>query len=255
MSEELKACPFCGKEKPRLWQSGGYWKIKCVDGCSISIIGYWKKEGAIAAWNRRLGESDAETTDQLTSGMYLQTCQLVNKQMSETIDKLRKQIDENDQLFKLQHKRVREADKRFQVANQVDYFPDLGQLVQWLMIQADKANTRIAELEAEADTADACAIAQDGRIAELEAAQRWITVDERMPVCDLDISSVNTIVWSGDVLCLDKDGAISIGYAYMPRGKPELCRFTDEYIEENNLPPKNVTHWMPLPAVPSKESK
>jgi len=49
----LLPCPFCGQEKPSLWQSGGYWKIKCVDGCSISISGYFEKSGAIKAWNRR----------------------------------------------------------------------------------------------------------------------------------------------------------------------------------------------------------
>ena len=30
--------------------SGGYWKIKCVNGCTISISGYYNKEGAIQAY-------------------------------------------------------------------------------------------------------------------------------------------------------------------------------------------------------------
>lgn len=59
MKEELKPCPFCGKANPSLWQSGGYWKIKCVNGCTISISGYYNKEGAIQAWNNRPAE---ETT-------------------------------------------------------------------------------------------------------------------------------------------------------------------------------------------------
>ncbi len=50
---DLKPCPFCGQELPKLWQSGGYWKVKCVDGCSIAISGYLNKEGAINAWNKR----------------------------------------------------------------------------------------------------------------------------------------------------------------------------------------------------------
>jgi hypothetical protein len=55
MNEELKPCPFCGREKPSIYQSGGYWKVKCIDGCSLSISGYDKKLGAVMAWNRRPG--------------------------------------------------------------------------------------------------------------------------------------------------------------------------------------------------------
>jgi len=60
VKDELKPCPFCGQEKPSLWQAGGYWKVKCVDGCSLSITGYMNKAGAIAAWNRRPAEKIQE---------------------------------------------------------------------------------------------------------------------------------------------------------------------------------------------------
>ena len=53
-------------------------------------------------------------------------------------------MEEMDQLFNLQHKRTVEADKRFREANKVEYFPDLGQLIEWLMDQIDRANAYIA---------------------------------------------------------------------------------------------------------------
>lgn len=61
MPEQMLPCPFCGQPNPSVYQSGGYWKVKCVDGCSIAISGYIKKESAIGAWNRRpdgAGEPD-----------------------------------------------------------------------------------------------------------------------------------------------------------------------------------------------------
>ena len=60
MKDELKPCPFCGQEKPSLWPAGGYWKVKCVDGCSLSITGYMNKAAAITAWNRRPAEQIQE---------------------------------------------------------------------------------------------------------------------------------------------------------------------------------------------------
>lgn len=55
MLEQALPCPFCGQPNPRVYQSGGYWKVKCVDGCSLSISGYVKKASALEAWNRRPG--------------------------------------------------------------------------------------------------------------------------------------------------------------------------------------------------------
>lgn len=70
MSEELKPCPFCGDKKPVIYQSGGYWKIKCVNGCSLAISGYNSKQGASDAWNRRPSGEDALHTQiaQLQAG-------------------------------------------------------------------------------------------------------------------------------------------------------------------------------------------
>lgn len=53
MANELLPCPFCGTEAPVLFQVGGFWRIKCLNGCSILITGYNDKHTTIDAWNRR----------------------------------------------------------------------------------------------------------------------------------------------------------------------------------------------------------
>ncbi len=45
-------CPFCGKVNPRIFQSGGYWKIKC-EGCKAALVGFILRADAILTWNRR----------------------------------------------------------------------------------------------------------------------------------------------------------------------------------------------------------
>jgi hypothetical protein len=53
MPEQALPCPFCGQPNPSVYQAGGYWKIKCVDGCQITINGSVKKPSVLTAWNRR----------------------------------------------------------------------------------------------------------------------------------------------------------------------------------------------------------
>ena len=48
-------------------------------------------------------------------------------------------IEENrglDALFDLQHERVAMADRLYMEAHHVDYYPDLGELIRWLMVEA-----------------------------------------------------------------------------------------------------------------------
>lgn len=55
MSEELKACPFCGG-KPALSTDADIdvWRLECSNaGCWIQTRSYRTKDTAIAAWNRR----------------------------------------------------------------------------------------------------------------------------------------------------------------------------------------------------------
>lgn len=47
----LLPCPFCGAPGAKLVPGGGYWKIKC--DCGITISGYQKASEAVAMWNHR----------------------------------------------------------------------------------------------------------------------------------------------------------------------------------------------------------
>ena len=66
----------------------------------------------------------------------------------------------------------------------------------------------------------------NARIAELEAAQRWIPVSERLPV-------------GGKVLVLWKDRTIHLDWTFIDGGRYYWWNSGD-----------NVTHWMPLPQPP-----
>lgn len=52
MFAPLLPCPFCENETPRIFQSGGYWKIKC-DACQVALVGFVLRADAITRWNRR----------------------------------------------------------------------------------------------------------------------------------------------------------------------------------------------------------
>jgi hypothetical protein len=59
-------------------------------------------------------------------------------QMLDEITELRMELAEHDARFELCHKRTLEADKLWQQAhNQPNVWPDLGELIEWLMKRAD----------------------------------------------------------------------------------------------------------------------
>lgn len=100
-------------------------------------------------------------------------------------------------------------------------------------IRADVAQARIAAAEDMATQAVQAAVtkqaqldAANARIAELEAAQAWVSVDERLP---------ELIV---DVLVADSD-MVAAGYL-RKGGTWNVYGWSGEY----------VTHWMPLPPPP-----
>ncbi len=71
------------------------------------------------------------------------------------------------------------------------------------------------------------------RIAELEAAQRWIPVSERMPEVNTDVL----------VAFMDKNPN------YCSSGVAWFCSSTNNWeIEVDHYGP--VTHWMPIPKLP-----
>lgn len=106
-----------------------------------------------------------------------------------------------------------------------------------LQAELDAARARIAELEAEADAADACAIAQDGRIAELEAARRWVSVGERLPNRVKHVL-VYTDTFSQHTAWLD----------WVNRDNNPLFVYYEAPGKIVYL--NNVTHWQSLPAAP-----
>jgi hypothetical protein len=58
-------------------------------------------------------------------------------------DRLNAELKEYEKLLELQRTRTVEADKRFMTAKNVEYFPDLGELLAWLMGE----NDRLTELQ------------------------------------------------------------------------------------------------------------
>ena len=100
--------------------------------------------------------------------------------------------------------------------------------------RASKAEARIAELEAEVTKGHELQDSYCDRIAELEAAQRWIPVSERLPEP------------YEKVIALAKD-CMNVGWV-LPEDLREVGKgaFARLY---------NVTHWMPLPAAPQQEVK
>jgi hypothetical protein len=72
----------------------------------------------------------------------------VLKDMQLEIEQLKAHIAELETLMALQRRRAIKAAIRYMAANECKYFPDLEELIAWLMTQADKRDARIAELEA-----------------------------------------------------------------------------------------------------------
>lgn len=65
-------------------------------------------------------------------------------------DALEAKNEEYDALFELQWKRTKDASRLWQKATgNHDSMPDLGMLIEWLLERAEKAEARVAELEAE----------------------------------------------------------------------------------------------------------
>ena len=99
--------------------------------------------------------------------------------------------------------------------------------------RASKAEARIAELEAEVTKGHELQDSYCDRIAELEAAQRWIPVSERLPEIGVRVLFYNNFIknihkgwYSGD------EWVSEIGVFY------------------NGDKLKRITHWMPLPKFP-----
>ena len=86
----------------------------------------------------------------------------------------------------------------------------------------------VAELQAQLDAANK-------RIAELEAAQAWVSVDERLPEAGQEVITVHPDIFK-------RPTAFGESQIYVIRQlvTPEGVRWADA----------GVTHWMPLPPPP-----
>ena len=100
-------------------------------------------------------------------------------------------------------------------------------------------------LDAAADRLEAA----DKRIAELKAAQRWISVEERLPD-DVGSYLVYYHEWSnGDFLPKYDDYRIRV-MRFMNNGKWCMPVCTDKRCEADTN--REVTHWQALPQPPQK---
>ena len=91
--------------------------------------------------------------------------------------------------------------------------------------------------------------AAEKRIAELEAAQRWISVKERLPD-DVGSYLVYYHEWSnGDFLPKYDDYRIRV-MRFMNNGKWRMPVCTDKRCEADTN--REVTHWQKLPQPPKK---
>ena len=91
--------------------------------------------------------------------------------------------------------------------------------------------------------------AAEKRIAELEAAQRWMSVEERLPD-DAGSYLVYYHEWSnGDFLPKYDDYRIRV-MRFMNNGKWRMPVCTDKRCEADTN--REVTHWQPLPQPPQK---
>ena len=100
-------------------------------------------------------------------------------------------------------------------------------------------------LDAAADALEAA----EKRIAEIEAAQRWIPVEERLPD-DVGSYLVYYHEWSnGDFLPKYDDYRIRV-MRFMNNGKWCMPVCTDKRCEVDTN--REVTHWQPLPQPPKE---
>lgn len=64
---ELKPCPFCGKSGAQVVPGGGYHKVKCP--CGITVSGYTTARQAIEVWNQRPDDPVARSLFGVSAGL------------------------------------------------------------------------------------------------------------------------------------------------------------------------------------------
>jgi len=142
----------------------------------------WYAQDQTKTWPEWLESKLLEARAELAAGnhLYAQATDRINDMAAEIL-RAHDELDENQQLYDLQHTRTVEADKLFQAANGVDYFPDLGQLVEWLMARYDKLRAELATMTADRDSEARWAEQYHAELDILKAASAWIPVGERLP--------------------------------------------------------------------------
>jgi hypothetical protein len=159
--DEPKPCPSCGKQPVKDETDKGIY-VHCGNkGCPLRMIEFvfdaWQsrpiEDAQAEQIKRQVGriselESDlANLRDTRNAEPGASLANSLNACNVEWAFSLKNRVAELEQLIEMQHRRTVEADKRYQAANKVDYLPDLGDLVRWLMEQADKAEARTVELD------------------------------------------------------------------------------------------------------------
>ncbi len=79
---------------------------------------------------------------------------VVARRTADENDRLKAELDEHRALFEVQHKRMGEATQRWQdeSAERAGVLPDLGELLTWLMAQADTMRAEVADTTRHNDT-------------------------------------------------------------------------------------------------------
>ena len=146
------------------------------------------------------------------------------------ISELRAQLDAANERterlsIELEQTRKAEVDARYYDAYQMNEIESMQAIIKERDATIIAFQTRVTELRHDLNMVIDQRNAANARIAELEAAQAWVSVDERLPEPLVDV-----------YVCND-------GYG----GKGWLSEKGVWYM---GLYPIHVTHWMPLPPPP-----
>jgi hypothetical protein len=224
---ELKPCPFCGNELPvhYIAMQNRYVQLISCPSCyaTISCNKFLSDRDALATWNSRpiedalnarIAELEAENAE-LKERVAMLDVTAVYKSLGEM-----GYIDQVDKL----NARIAE----------------LKEVIEMLIDQQREVKNHLIDKNLHIDSLYEEGYKLQQRIAELEAAQRWIPVSERLP-------EFNKVVAVIDMS--DKDSHLCNVYetAMLVEVRGDT-RFG--FIGHSGWDSSDVTHWMPLPELP-----
>jgi len=191
---ELKLCPFCGMN----------YAENAWDECGSE---YWVCEFCGAASGTARDEYGWQT-----------------RPIEDALNKRIAELEEQAWNLNLENERMEEA---YWIDETITHDGTLKPSVRKLLERLEKAETDLR-------LSDDLVKALDNRIAELEEAQRWIPVSERLPECEKDV-----LVFWGKA----SDGSWIDWFRTAWRNKYDDGKWCSD--------PLVPTHWMPMPESPN----